>query len=294
MGEQRDHLLSTDPGLVERALLFCVPFAVQMPADLLDGLEALIDDPGWDAKALSDYYDLVFDMAIARELAWARRANSVPAVLCDALEQAPGRSPAEVAQLWLRTAEALGTDGLDATFERLEQDHPTLLGAWSRHELTMTTVAISKGAVVPDLAQWRKRYQTSFECDAKARRTGELRKFGVLLLALIPLLPYLKIFALLLAIGWMYAIFKVFPSLGPDALAASRLAVLHAEPIEPLFELASAHGLFPRELASQLVPTKSFPLGRVLLEDAHPVFQLDRSDTALLRCIRPAHVERLR
>lgn len=293
IADRGDELLSGHTELLQRALLFVGPFAVQQPTYITDRLQGLLSDPRWDLTESSSHFDLVFQLATARELAWARRTGKVPEALCDALEQAAGCTPAELAALWLRTAGLLNCDALDAVFRHLELEHPTLLGAWGLHEQRMTNAASAEARQVPDLEQWQIRYPKSIRVEAQARQTAEIRKVVVLVVFLVVFLPGLGIGGFLFATFATWLATRLVPALDSEDVVVNRLRALNAEPIEPLLELASARGLFPREIADAITETSTVRYGSVVLTQRHPLYLLDQSDTALLRCIRQTHLDRL-
>ena len=72
----------------------------------------------------------------------------------------------------------------------------------------------------------------------------------------------------------------------------ARRQALRVENLDPFYSFGSEFGLFPGEVAAAMVENLG-EIGEENFDDAHPAYRLDRSDSALLRMMSPAHIIRL-
>lgn len=294
-------LIRDAPGLLEHVVHVLIEgVGSRLSESPLDVLEAVIDDPTWDLPPdLSTGWRVRIRQSRAL---WKAAEDPELEPLVDALRRVWSAPPHLAAPIWIELAGSLKQSGadLDGLFERLERHHPTVLGLHRIAERRMLTLAETTPVDLPESVTepLYQRYQPSSACVEHWWIERAIRADGNGFVAL-RVLAFLGILALLvvnrlLGIAGGVAAYLFFESLKPNEKGARKeYERVHAEPVDPLLDVCRAHALFPRELAARVYGSAVPMKDQYAFEPTHPLYRLDRSDSALLRVIGPVHQARL-
>lgn len=234
---------------------------------------------------------------VLQHVAFAEADDAVPKTVTNALRATWFQSPPHVAEVWLRTAQAMETEGIDlrATLAYLERHHPAVLGLWSRTEERM--MAQSGPPAKVDLIPLRNTYRPS----RPTPRTGLLVSVPVAVISLVAVIAlamgaaFVAGFSaarLVLVVAVVFAVSVYF-----GARHESFATVLERQdlPVEPLLAFARDHGLWPRELAALVAPERplAFDEEAFAYLPGHPLLRLAQDPSAVLSCMTQAHVDRI-
>ena len=293
-------LIAEVPGLFERGLSYLVHgYGESLSPTAIEALERIIQDPTWDPPP-----QLMRGLERGLQTAWslrqARDTKALPEPLLELLVQSWGQDLVTVGRVWLTAAESLRELDLDGLFEELERDWPLLMGRFSlleaRMEWLVERVALEPEDLEEEYAEELEKLPSLFAI----KDEGENRVLLVAVVMILMLLSWVysawmrSDFAGLFSLWTLgkFTGFTLFLTVFHLWRHNARRQALRVENLDTFYSFGAEFGLFPGEVAAAMVENLG-EIGEENFDDAHPAYRLDRSDSALLRMMSPAHIIRL-